>query len=69
MYTWLWRHLPGPVAVRLAQALVLLAGAVVLMFLYLFPWVESQLPYSDVTVPGPDSTSSPSELPSELPAG
>ena len=63
MYSWLWRHLPGPVAARLVQSLVLLAGVVVVLFLYVFPWVESQLPYSDVTVPGPETTASPSELP------
>jgi hypothetical protein len=69
MYTWIWRHLPGPVVVRLMQSLVLLAGAVFALFLWVFPWVESQLPYNDVTVPGPETTSGPSTAPPELPAG
>jgi hypothetical protein len=69
MYTWIWKHLPGPLAVRALQALVLLAAAVTALFLWAFPWVESQLPYNDVTVPGPESTSGPSSVPSELPAG
>ncbi|HUR13524.1 MAG TPA: hypothetical protein VM097_03405 [Mycobacteriales bacterium] len=69
MYAWLWRTLPGPVAARLLQYLVLLAAVVVALFLWVFPWVESQLPYSEVTVPGPESTSAPSGIPSELPAG
>jgi hypothetical protein len=63
MYVWLWRHLPGPLVVRLLQALVLLAGVVVALFLWVFPWVEAQLPYNDVTVPGPSATTTPSELP------
>jgi hypothetical protein len=69
MYVWIWRHLPGPVAARLLQSLVLVAAAVVALFLWAFPWVESQLPYSDVTVPGPETTSGPSAAPTELPAG
>ena len=63
MYGWLWRTLPGPLAVRILQALVLLAAACVALFLWVFPWAESQLPYSDVTVPGPETTSTPNELP------
>jgi hypothetical protein len=50
MYVWIWRHLPGPLAVRLAQTLALLAGAVALLFFVVFPRVEPLLPYSDVTV-------------------
>jgi hypothetical protein len=63
MYSWLWRTMPGPLAARLLQSLVLLAAVVAALFLWVFPWVESQLPYSDVTVPGPETTSAPSELP------
>jgi hypothetical protein len=69
MYGWIWRHLPGPLAARALQALVLVAAAVTALFLWAFPWVESQLPYSDVTVPGPETTSGPSTQPTELPAG
>ena len=50
MYAWIWRHLPGPVAVRLLVALVLLAVVVVLLFGWVFPWVEPRLPFTDVTV-------------------
>jgi hypothetical protein len=63
MYAWLWRTLPGPLAVRAVQALVLLTAVVAALFLWAFPWVESQLPYNDVTVPGPQTTSAPPELP------
>jgi hypothetical protein len=50
MYVWIWRHLPGPLVVRLLQVLLLVAAVVALLMLYAFPWVEAQLPYSDVTV-------------------
>ncbi|MCU1602343.1 MAG: hypothetical protein JWO22_3052 [Frankiales bacterium] len=52
MYVWLWRHLPGPLAVRLLQLLALLLVAVALLMLVVFPWVEPQLPWNDVTVNG-----------------
>ena len=69
MYGWVWRHLPGPLVARLLQALVLLAVAVTALFIWVFPVVESHLPYNDVTVPGPETTSGPSSAPSDLPAG
>jgi hypothetical protein len=50
MYVWIWRHLPGPLVLRLLQALLLLGAVVALLMLYVFPWVEAQLPYTDVTV-------------------
>lgn len=61
MYVWIWRTLPGPLAVRMLQVLVLLALLLTVLFLYAFPYVEAQLPYSDVTVPAPAQ----SELPAE----
>jgi hypothetical protein len=50
MYVWIWRHLPGPLAVRLAQvlALVLIVSAVLLFVI--FPWIEPHLPINQVTV-------------------
>ncbi len=53
MYGFLWRHLPGPLAVRLLTALVLLAGVVALLMLVVFPAVEPLLPFGDVTVQTP----------------
>ncbi len=50
MYAWLWRHLPGPLPVRLLLAGLLLATAVALLFFVVFPAVEPLLPFSDVTV-------------------
>lgn len=58
MYGWIWRHLPGGLAAKLAGAAVLLAGALALLFLVVFPWVEPRVPFNNVTVedgpPTPD---------------
>ena len=51
MYVWIWRRLPGPLVLRLLQALVLLLAVLYVLFTWVFPWVEAQLPYNDVTVP------------------
>jgi hypothetical protein len=49
MYGWIWRHLPGPVAVRIVLALVLAVGVVALLMLVVFPWAEPLLPFNNVT--------------------
>lgn len=49
MYGWIWRHLPGTTAVRVVEALLLVAAVVALLLFVVFPWVEPQLPYNDVT--------------------
>lgn len=59
MYTWIWRQLPGPLALRLVQVLVLLAAVGAVLFLVVFPRVEASLPYSDVTVSQDGPTPSP----------
>lgn len=50
MYGWIWRHLPGPVAVKVFTALVLIAAVVALLMLVVFPWLEPKLPFNDVSV-------------------
>jgi hypothetical protein len=50
VYAWIWRNLPGPLAVRLLLALLLVAGVVLLLFTTVFPWAEQSLPFLDVTV-------------------
>ena len=52
MYVWIWRHLPGNLALKIAQALVLLLLVVALLMFVVFPWVEPHLPINQVTVPG-----------------
>ncbi|MCP2254908.1 hypothetical protein LY13_004368 [Prauserella aidingensis] len=50
MYGWIWRHLPGPVALRVVEALVLVAAVVALLMFVVFPWLEPMLPFNDVSV-------------------
>ncbi|HZY77531.1 MAG TPA: hypothetical protein VFE40_14530 [Jatrophihabitantaceae bacterium] len=52
MYVWLWRHLPGGLALKMLQVLVLFLAAVALLMFVIFPWVEPHLPINNVTVPG-----------------
>jgi hypothetical protein len=49
MYGWIWRHLPGPLGVRIATAAALVLGVVALLMFVIFPWVEPLLPFNDVT--------------------
>ena len=49
MYGWIWRHLPGPTAVRVALAVVLVCGVIALLFFVVFPVLDPLLPFNDVT--------------------
>jgi hypothetical protein len=50
MYVWIWRHLPGNIALRAFQVLVLLAVVCGLLLFIVFPWVEPKLWFTHVTV-------------------
>ena len=50
MYAWIWNHLPGPTPVRALVALILALVIVAALFLWVFPWLEPRLPFTDVTV-------------------
>jgi accessory gene regulator protein AgrB len=52
MYGWLWRHLPGPLAVRVTLAVVLVCAVVALLFFVIFPWADPLLPFNNVTTGG-----------------
>jgi hypothetical protein len=49
VYGWIWRHLPGPLPVKLFEALVLVAAVLALLMFVVFPWAEPRLPFNDVT--------------------
>ncbi len=40
MYSWIWRHLPGPLAVRAATALVLVLVVAALLLFVVFPALD-----------------------------
>jgi hypothetical protein len=50
MYGFIWRHLPGPLAVRILLAFVLLAAVVAVLFLWVFPAVAPIMPFNNGTV-------------------
>jgi hypothetical protein len=50
MYVWIWRHLPGPIAVKLLQTLLLVLAVSALLLFVIFPWIEPHLPINQVTV-------------------
>jgi hypothetical protein len=50
MYAWLFRHLPGPLWIRIIQALLLLAFVVLALMNYVFPWANQYSPWTDSTV-------------------
>jgi len=52
MYAWIWRHLPGGTAAKAVLALLLVVAVCALLLFVVFPWVEPQLPFNDVTVDG-----------------
>ncbi len=50
MYTWIWRHLPGNVALKIAQTLLLVAVVSALLLFVVFPWLAPHLPFDRATV-------------------
>ena len=44
MYAWIWDHLPGPTAARVAVSVLVIAALVVVCFAWVFPWVATRLP-------------------------
>ncbi|GEL96095.1 hypothetical protein [Cellulomonas composti] len=50
MYGWLWRHLPGPTAVRVVLLVALAAAVVVVCFAWVFPAIAPYMPFNDTTV-------------------
>jgi hypothetical protein len=52
VYGWIFRYLPGPLAVRAALAVALVVAVVALLLFVVFPAVEPYLPTGQVT-PGP----------------
>jgi hypothetical protein len=50
MYGFIWRHLPGPLLVRILLALVLVAAVVAVLFLWVFPALAPIMPFNNGTV-------------------
>jgi hypothetical protein len=50
MYAFVWRHLPGPLPVRILLTLVLIAAVVAVLFLWVFPDIAPHMPFNNGTV-------------------
>jgi hypothetical protein len=50
VYAWLWRHIPGPLPIRLLVSLAVLVGVVALLFFVIFPAIDPHLPWNNVNV-------------------
>jgi len=50
MYGWLWRHLPGPLAVRVVLAVLLVAAVFTVCFVWVYPAIAPHMPFNDTTV-------------------
>ena len=49
MYSWIWRHLPGNLPLRILQALLLAGMVSALLLFVVFPWLEPRLPANPIT--------------------
>ena len=52
MYGWLWRHLPGPVWVRVLTLTVAALAVFAACFLWAFPALAPFMPFNNTTVGG-----------------
>lgn len=52
MYAALWRILPGPLWVRVLQAVVLIILLIAVLFTWVFPWINELTNPSDATTVG-----------------
>ncbi len=49
-YGLLWRLLPGPRALKVVEAIVLVLAIVAALFLWVFPQIAPYMPFNDTTV-------------------
>lgn len=53
MYGWMFRHLPGPLWVRVLITLLSLAAIIVVLFGWVFPAIAPYMPFNDGLVGSP----------------
>ena len=49
-YGLVWRILPGPTALKVVEALILLLAVVAVLFIWVFPVIAPYMPFNDNTV-------------------
>lgn len=50
MYLWLFRHLPGPLWLRILLSAIILAGVLMVLVEIVFPWIAEMTNLTDSTV-------------------
>ena len=50
MYGWLWRHTPGPWAVRVLILTLALLAILAVCFVWVFPALAPHMPFNETTV-------------------
>lgn len=49
-YGLIWRILPGPTALKVIEAAILLLAVVAALFIWVFPQIAPYMPFNDTTV-------------------
>jgi hypothetical protein len=49
-YGLIWRLLPGPTALKVVEACVLVLAVVAVLFTWVFPQIAPYMPFNDTTV-------------------
>jgi hypothetical protein len=49
-YGLIWRLLPGPKALKVAEAVALVLAVVAVLFVWVFPQIAPYMPFNDTTV-------------------
>jgi hypothetical protein len=50
VYSWIFKHLPGPLPVRIALTVLLIAAALGALATWVFPWFSAINPFTDATI-------------------
>jgi hypothetical protein len=50
MYAWIFRHLPGPLWIRLLISVLLIAVVILVLMEYVFPLADQFVPWTDSTI-------------------
>jgi hypothetical protein len=53
MYGWIFRALPGPLWMRIILSVMLVLAAVMVLMVFVFPWVSQFNPLTDSTIGSP----------------
>lgn len=59
MYSWIFRHLPGPLWLRVIEALIIILAIAYVLLEWGFPWVTDYFNLVDNTVGDPGQSPAP----------